>query len=141
MNNFKSREKIIVIIAIALIVFVSAAIVFGGIYFGLVGFFSLIGVTYDSTGSLLLFILYCILIGIFFEVVEVGILFFIEKAKLDDKMRLFWKVLVKLGLTWFVIHIVNELMTTITLSAIAEILTALLIVCVDIVFDDDKKTN
>lgn len=135
-----SREKVIVTFALTLIAIVSVAIVFGGIYFSLVGFFSIVGVTYESTGSLLLFIFYCLLIGVVFELFEVIILFYLEKANPYKRMSFIWKAFLSLGLTWIVIHIVNELMTTITLSLLAEFLTAILIVSVDIVFDDEKKS-
>ena len=137
----KFGEKIIIVLAMTLLMIVSVAIVFGGIFLGLAGFFSLIGVTYDSFGSLLLFVLYCILIGVIFEVIEVIIEFYIKKTNLNAKMKQIWIVLINLSFTWIVIHIVSELMTTITLSVFAEFLTALLIVSVDIVFDDEKPSK
>ena len=64
---------------------------------------------------------------------------FIAKTNLHKKEKFLWIILVKLGLTWIVIHTVNELMTTISLTGFAEFLTALLLVSVDIVFDDEKN--
>lgn len=125
-------------IAMTILVVVSIAVVFGGIFFGLAGFFSLIGVSYESVGSLLMFVFYCLLVGIVFEVIEQIILFFIARANLPSKEKWVWIALIKLGLTWIVIHIVNELMTTVVLSSWAELLTALLLVSIDIVFDDKK---
>lgn len=135
------REKIIIGVAMTLLVAVSIGIVFGGIIFGLAGFFSLIGVSYESIGSLLLFIFFCFLVGIFFEVIEQIILFFITRANLPSKEQSVWIALIKLILSWIVIHIVNEIMTTVVLSSLAEFLTALLIVSIDIVFDDKKEAH
>ncbi|PIC84929.1 hypothetical protein CSV72_16245 [Sporosarcina sp. P20a] len=135
------REKIIIGVAMTLLVAVSIGIVFGGIIFGLAGFFSLIGVSYESIGSLLLFIFFCFLVGIFFEVIEHVILFFITRASLPSKEKWVWIALIKLILSWIVIHIVNEIMTTVVLSSLAEFLTALLIVSIDIVFDDKKEAH
>lgn len=128
-------------VAMTLLVAISIGIVFGGITFGLAGFFSLIGVSYESIGSLLLFIFFCFLVGIFFEVIEQVILFFIARANLPSKEKWVWIALIKLILSWIVIHIVNELMTTVVLSSWAEFLTALLIVSIDIVFDNKKEVN
>lgn len=135
------REKIIIGVAMTLLVAVSIGSVFGGIVFGLAGFFSLIGVSYESMGSLLLFIFFCFLVGIFFELIEQVILFFIIRANLPSKEKWIWIALIKLILSWIVIHIVNELMTTVVLSSLAELLTALLIVSIDIVFDDKTEAD
>ncbi|MFD2760621.1 YrvL family regulatory protein [Lentibacillus juripiscarius] len=137
----KLRQKIIVVLALTLVVSIAIAIVFGGFFFGLTGFFSLIGVTYESTGTLLLFVLYCFLIGIIFEVIEKIVLVFIVKANIRQSEKFLWTVFVKFGLTWVVIYTVDELMGTITLSGFAEFLTALLIVSIDMIFDDEKRNN
>ena len=132
------RDKIIIGIAMTLLVAVSIGIVFGGLVFGLAGFFSLLGVSYESIGSLLWFIFFCFLVGIFFEIIEQVILLFIARSKAPSKEKWIWIALIKLILSWIVIHIVNEFMTTVVLSSVAEFLTALLIVSIDIVFDDKK---
>lgn len=135
----KFWEKVIVVVAMALLIVFAVSVVFGGIFLGLTGFFSLIGVTYDSIGSLLLFVFYCFLVGIIFEIIEQIILYYIVRTNLSSKEKWFWIALVNLVLTWIVIHTVNELMTTIVLSGFAEFLTALLIVIIDIVFDDERE--
>lgn len=137
----KLWERGIVILAMTLLIIFAVLLVFGGIFFGLTGFFSLIGVTYESIGSLLLFVLYCLLVGIVFEIIEVVILILIRRTNLSNYYKWVWTALIKMGLTWVTIHIVNELMSTVVLSGFAELLTALLIVCIDIAFDDDKKTD
>lgn len=134
------RDKIIMGLAMTLLVAVSIGIVFGGIIFGLAGFFSLIGVYYESIGSLLLFIFFTFLVGIFFEIIEQVTLFFITRANLPSKEKRVWVALIKLILSCIVIYIVNELMTTVVLSGLAVFLTALLIVSIDIVFDEKKET-
>ena len=133
------RDKIIIGVAMTLLVAVSIGIVFGGIIFGLAGFFSLIGVSYESIGSLMLFIFFTFLVGIFFEIIEQITLFFITRANLPSKEKWIWIALIKFILSWIVIYIVNELMTTVVLSGLAVFLTALLIISIDIVFDDKKR--
>lgn len=137
----KIWEKVLVVVAMTLLIVVALVFVFGIYFLGLTGFFSLIGVYYKSIGSLLLFVLYCFLVGIVFEIIEYVILFFIVRANIRSKEKWVWIALVKLFLTWIVIHTVNELMTTVVLSGFAEFLTALLIVSIDIVFDDEKKVE
>lgn len=117
----------------------SLTIVFGGLFFSMKGFFDLIGVSYESNGALILFALYCFLIGLIFEVIEMVILYFIEKGNATKKTKSLWVIIVKFVFTWLVIHIVNEWMTTVTLSTLAEFLTATLIVSIDLVFDENKR--
>lgn len=135
----KFHEKVIVGTAMTLLVVIATSIVFGGLFFSITGFFALIGVTYESIGSLLLFVFYCLLLGIAFEIIEMILLFFVARTNLQNREKWIWIAFVKLISTWIVIHIVNELMTTVVLSSLAEFLTALLIVSVDVVFDDKKK--
>ncbi|GEM_PF-6624787 len=125
----------IILLMVGLVVF-SAAIVLGGVYFTLAGFFSLIGVTYDSAKSLWLFIGFCLLIGLVFELAEFIILIYLDRmTAITAGMQKIGTVLLKFILTWGVIHIVNDLMTTVTLSTGAELMTVLLMVTVELVFD------
>lgn len=134
-------QKFIVAFLMILLVAGSFTIVFGGLFFSMKGFFDLIGVSYESNGALVLFALYCFLIGLIFEVIEMIILYFIEKGNITKKTKSFWIIIVKFFSTWLVIHIVNEWMTTVTLSRLAEILTATLMVAIDIVFDENKRNK
>lgn len=124
------------------LVTISATVVLGGVFFTFAGFFTLIGVTYDSAKSLWLFIAYCIGIGILFELLEqIIVVYIIRMTTISNKVKKIGAVLIKFVLTWFVIHIVNELMTTVSLSQLAELLTVLLMVTVDFVFDGKEKTE
>ena len=135
----KLLEKIIAITAIALLILISVAVVFGGMFLGLSGFFSLIGVSYESNSSLLLFVFYCFLIGIFFEIIENIMLFLLKRSNITTKEQWIWELIVRFSLTWLLIHVVNEIVHTVTLSTFAEILTTVLMVSVDTVFDKKEK--
>lgn len=135
----KLLEKIIAITAIVLLILISVAVVFGGMFLGLSGFFSLIGVSYESNGSLLLFVFYCFLIGIFFEIIENIMLFLLKRSNITTKEQWIWELIVRFSLTWLLIHVVNEIVHTVTLSTFAEILTTVLMVSVDTVFDKKEK--
>lgn len=57
------RTKIIIIIAIAIIAITVLGVITAGYFFGIIGLFRLLGVQYDSFGSLLWFIGGYLLIG------------------------------------------------------------------------------
>lgn len=137
----KLLEKIIAITAIVLLILISVAVIFGAMFLGLSGFFSLIGVSYESNGSLLLFVLYCFLIGIFFEIIENIVLSLLKSSNIKTKKQWIWELIVRISLTWVLIHIVNEMVHTVTLSTFAEILTTLLMVSVDTVFVQKEKVK
>ena len=137
----KLLEKIIAITAIVLLILISVAVIFGAMFLGLSGFFSLIGVSYESNGSLLLFVLYCFLIGIFFEIIENIVLSLLKSSNIKTKKQWIWELIVRISLTWPLIHIVNEMVHTVTLSTFAEILTTLLMVSVDTVFVQKEKVK
>lgn len=137
----KLLEKIIAITAIVLLILISVAVIFGAMFLGLSGFFSLIGVSYESNGSLLLFVLYCFLIGIFFEIIENIVLSLLKSSNIKTKKQWIWELIVRISLTWLLIHIVNEMVHTVTLSTFAEILTTLLMVSVDTVFVQKEKVK
>lgn len=136
----KASKKVTGMLAVVLIISFGIAIIMGGSILGLAGFFHLIGVTYESTGTLFLFLVYCFVVGIVFEIVEVIILFQLRNTTMPQWSMFIWTICIKFGLIWAVIHIVNELMTTIHLTWYAEIYTALLIVAIDMAFDDNKKS-
>ena len=66
----KFKDKVLIAVLMIVLIAISATVVLSGVFFTLAGFFSLIGVTYDSAKSLWIFIAYCIGIGLVFEVIE-----------------------------------------------------------------------
>ncbi len=65
------KDKVIVVASIALLVLFVVAFAGGTVFFGLSGFFKLVGVTYTSGASLILFILFCFVLSSilsFFEI-------------------------------------------------------------------------
>ncbi|HLR10595.1 MAG TPA: YrvL family regulatory protein [Sporosarcina sp.] len=130
---------IVVTIALAIVILVPVIILFGGILIGLAGFFSLIGVTYDSLWALAIFLIACFGVSFFFEIIEVLILMKVERAKITGTEKLLWLIVIKGLCTWIVIYIVNGLMTSVNLSISAQLLTTVLIVAVDLALDDTPK--
>jgi len=135
----KVSERLVVVLSLIFVVVFAMAVVVGGIYFGLTGFFALVGVTYESIGTLMLFILYCLLLGVFFELVEAIIIIFLRRFNIHSSGKFFLIIALKLGLTWVLIHTVNAWMDTITFTLNAELWTTLLIVAIDVIFDDEKR--
>lgn len=66
-KDFNLRSKLIGIVSIAFIVAIALVVIFGGYFFGIKGLFSILGVTYDSNQTLVLFILVCFAVGLIID--------------------------------------------------------------------------
>lgn len=135
------KKLIVVGLSLTFTLFVPFAILFGIILFGLAGFFSLIGVTYDSLWALMIFIIACFVMSLLFEIIEVVILEKIKQTRISNYEKLLWRFVISGMFTWIVIYIVSGLMKSIDLTISAQILTALLIVGIDIALDYTPKKN
>ncbi|MCI4137131.1 regulatory YrvL family protein [Bacillus vallismortis] len=60
-------STLIAIVSIILIVAIALAVIFGGFFFGMKGLFSILGITYDSNQTLVLFILVCFAVGLIID--------------------------------------------------------------------------
>lgn len=115
------------------------AFLFGLIVFGLAGFFSLIGVTYDSLWTVVIFIIACFVMSFLFEIIEVLLLAKIKQSSISAYEKLLWRIVISGLFTWMIIYIVSGLMKSIDLTISAQILTTLLIVGLDIALDYRPK--
>ncbi|OWV38125.1 hypothetical protein CE489_01250 [Bacillus spizizenii] len=66
-KDFNLRSKLIEIVSITFIVAIALVVIFGGYFFGIKGLFSILGVTYDSNQTLVLFILVCFAVGLIID--------------------------------------------------------------------------
>lgn len=66
-KDLNLSSKIIVIVSIILIVAIALAVIFGGYFFGMKGLFSILGITYDSNQTLVLFLLVCFAAGMIID--------------------------------------------------------------------------
>ncbi|MCY7834204.1 regulatory YrvL family protein, partial [Bacillus spizizenii] len=66
-KDFSLRSKLIGIVSIAFIVAIALVVILGGYFFGLKGLFSILGLTYDSNQTLVLFILVCFAVGLIID--------------------------------------------------------------------------
>ncbi|WP_052360704.1 YrvL family regulatory protein [Oceanobacillus manasiensis] len=107
-----------------------------GLIFGIAGVFNLLGVEYDTVWSLLLFVFAFYSLGIIVELFSKAIfklttLYIIGRFKVTIT-----RVCIEFASNWLVLYIVDEFMSSITLSIKTEIIVALLIAILEIVFED-----
>lgn len=141
-RNMNKKEKIATVIGIALLILFVAGFIFGLYFFGLAGVFKVLGVQYDSVWSLAIFVVNLLVIGLIFEVFS-KVIFKLSVRNMTGKAKvLMIRFLIEAITNWVVIFTVDELMRSITLSLQTEIIIALFIATLEIVFDDkDTKKN
>ncbi|GGE37099.1 hypothetical protein GCM10011391_14990 [Pullulanibacillus camelliae] len=140
-TNLRFRDKLVVIIGIGIIIGIALAIIFGCFFFGIVGFFSLIGVTYDSHMSLILFVALCLIINSLLEILSKGIMTKLWKDKKASLTRGVLAVVMNSLIMLYVVHKIDEGMSSIQLIRWAEWEFVLLITVVNIVFNEKKRAR
>lgn len=140
-RNLSLKDKTIVIGSISLLIIFALVVVASSYFFGILGFFKLIGVTYDSTKSLALFIFLIFLLGLLTDFLG-GILKLLF-SNLGLTKQIVWSI--KIGIdsffSWIVIYTTDELMQSISLSTNAELLLVCLFVLVEVAFSDKQRTK
>ncbi|MCF3942643.1 regulatory YrvL family protein [Oceanobacillus alkalisoli] len=141
-RNMNKKEKIATVVGIALLILFVAGFIFGLYFFGLAGVFKVLGVQYDSVWSLAIFVVNLLVIGLIFEVFS-NVIFKLSVRNMTGKAKvLMIRFLIEAITNWVVIFTVDELMRSITLSLQTEIIIAIFIATLEIVFDDkDTKKN
>jgi len=140
-RNLNLFEKMLVITALTLLVFLSITFVIGSFFFGIAGFFSLFGVQYTSPYSLIGFVLFFLLLGVVMDLFSNA---FIKLSSdyISGKYKLFiTRMVIDCTFTWLALHTVDEFMNSITVPSITEIITALLLFFIEVAFDDKDKNK
>ncbi len=137
-RDMNKKEKIITVFAIALLIFLVVGFIIGVFFFGLAGLFELLGVQYHSIWSLLGFVVSFFVLGVIVELFFKAF-FKLTVRNMTGKIKIrFIRFSFEFLSNWLVLFTVDELMRSITLSLKAEIIIALLLAILEIVFDSDK---
>lgn len=141
-RNMNIKEKMATILGIALLIILAVGFVFGLFFFGLAGIFELLGVRYESIWSLVVFVINFIILGIIVELFS-KVIFKLSVRNITGKRKVILiRAIIEGTSNWLVLFTVDELMTSIALSLKTEIIIALLLTVIEIVFDgddDDKE--
>ncbi|MFF2589622.1 YrvL family regulatory protein [Peribacillus butanolivorans] len=140
-RDMNIKEKMTTVAGIAFLIILVTGFVMGLYFFGLVGVFELLGVQYESIRSLVVFVVSFFILGIIVELFFKAI-FELSVRNITGKIKVF---LIRISLegttNLLVLFTVDEVMKSITLSLKTEIIIALLLAIIEIVFDDDKEIS
>ncbi|GAB3056602.1 regulatory YrvL family protein [Virgibacillus ainsalahensis] len=137
-HDMNRKEKIATVAGIALLIILVAGFVLGLYFFGMAGIFELLGVQYKSIWSLIVFVISFFILGVIVELFSKAI-FKLSVRNMTGKIKVvFIRVIFEATSNWLVLFTVDEFMRSITLSLKTEIIIALFLAALEIVFDDDK---
>ncbi|WP_226035149.1 regulatory YrvL family protein [Aquibacillus saliphilus] len=142
-RDMNIKEKMATIVGITLLIILVVGFVLGFYFFGLVGVFQLLGVQYKSIWSLIVFVVSFFILGVIVELFSKAI-FKVSVRNITGKIKVFIIQFFFEGMSnWLVLFTVDEFMKSIALSLKTEIIIALLLAVLEIVFDDkkDKAAN
>lgn len=138
-RNMNLKGKIATVIGIALLIVLVIGFVFGLYFFGLAGVFKLLGVQYESTWSLVVFVVGVFILGIIVELFSKLIFMLLTRNIIGKIQLILTRFFIEAASNWLVLFTVDEFMDSITLSLQTELIIGLLLAVAEIVFDDDKE--
>lgn len=140
-RDMNIKEKMTTVAGIAFLIILVVGFVMGLYFFGLVGVFELLGVQYESIRSLVVFVVSFFILGIIVELFFKAI-FELSVRNITGKIKVcFIRISFEGTSNLLVLFAVDEVMKSITLSLKTEIIIALLLAIIEIVFDDDREIS
>ncbi|MBT2606539.1 hypothetical protein J7E55_26625 [Bacillus sp. ISL-53] len=140
-RDMNIKEKMATVTGLAFLIILVVGFVLGLYFFGLAGVFELLGVQYESIWSLIVFVVSFFILGIIVELFSKAI-FKLSVQNITGKIKVFFiRISFEGTSNWLVLFAVDEFMKSITLSLKTEIIIALLLAIIEIVFDDDKEIS
>lgn len=137
----KPKNNIIAITIVIALVLISLSLVIGFIFFGIVGFFNIFEVEYTSFSSLLGFLVLFLIIGGLMDLISIGLIAWAAKCISGKHTFFLLKMLINCTFTWIALHVVDELMASITIPLITEIIAAIMIFIIEIAFKDKTEVK
>ena len=126
---------------IALLIILAVGFVLVLYFFGMAAAFELLGVQYDSNWSLVVFVVSFFILGVIVELFTKAI-FKLSVRNIAGKMKVcFIRFSFESTSNWLVLFTVDEFMRSITLSLKMEVIIALLLAVLEMVFDDDEDKS
>ncbi|AEP86695.1 conserved hypothetical protein [Bacillus spizizenii TU-B-10] len=134
-KDFNLRSKLIEIVSITFIVAIALVVIFGGYFFGIKGLFSILGVTYDSNQTLVLFILVCFAVGLIIDPLTKIISMILARSLSLKKTALFAFILYFVS-NFITICFADYYMQSIYIPDVLLVVISALMAFIELAFDD-----
>ncbi|TRZ39544.1 hypothetical protein CEQ21_00805 [Niallia circulans] len=136
------RTKVMIIAIISVIIITVLGVITAGYFFGIIGLFRLLGVQYDSFGSLLWFIVGYLLIGGIGELFTNVIRILMPKAQKwrESQIKAAF-VLLSFLVNLIIISFLDNVMNSIEMQAITRVIVSFILALADYVMDANISSN
>lgn len=134
-KDFSLRSKLIEIVSIAFIVAIALVVILGGYFFGLKGLFSILGLTYDSNQTLVLFILVCFVVGLIIDPLTKVVSMILARSLSLKKTALFAFILYFVS-NFITICFADYFMQSIYIPDVFLVVISALMAFIELAFDD-----
>ncbi|MCU7741516.1 regulatory YrvL family protein [Priestia megaterium] len=131
--------KAFTVIFITLIVTITISLMLGAFVFGFVGLFEILGVQYDSFLSLLIFLLLFFIIGFIVDFLSIFLINIFSQQIKSSKRKFLVRLVIDCSFSWFAIHNADELISSISISSITELIAVFLLFLLEVVMDMNSK--
>jgi len=142
-NSFKNkslRTKIAIVATVSLMLMGAIGFVTVVFYFGIVGLFNLLGVEYDSLLSLVWFTIFYFLLSFFGDIfIKIFIVLTNNSNRWSDNYKKFSILIYSFFVNWGIVSLLNQLMSSINIHLLTQIIFSLIIATLDLIFKDNEK--
>lgn len=129
------RSRLIGIVSITFIVAIALVVIFGGYFFGLKGLFFILGLTYDSNQTLVLFILVCFAVGLIIDPLTKVVSIILARSLSLKKTALFAFILYFVS-NFITICFADYFMQSIYIPDVFLVVISALMAFIELAFDD-----
>ncbi|MFP3669634.1 YrvL family regulatory protein [Priestia sp. SIMBA_032] len=136
-SNFFAKS--FTVIFITLIVIIAISLMLGAFVFGFIGLFKIFGVQYDSFLSLLIFLLLFFIIGFIVDLLSIFLINTFSQQIRNSKRKFLVRLVIDCSFSWFAIHTADELIRSITIPSITELIAVFLLFLLEVVMDMNSK--
>ncbi|MDT2047044.1 hypothetical protein CHN50_01965 [Priestia aryabhattai] len=135
MRKQKKKEdmmsKIIAILFVMLIIVVALVAIAGVYFFGLLGIFKFMGVTYTTTSAFLWFVLLLLIVGSIVDLLSRALISLFKPFATSTLSRFILIATIDIWFSWFAIYTADTFVKGITLSFGAEFALAVILFIID----------
>ncbi|MFB0636024.1 regulatory YrvL family protein [Bacillus rugosus] len=137
-KDFNLKSKLIGIASITFIVAIALAVIFGGYFFGIKGLFSILGVSYDSNQTLVLFILVSFAVGLIIDPLTKIVSMILAKSLSLKKTALFAFILYFVS-NFITICFADYYIQSIYIPDVLLLVISALMAFIELAFDDQPN--
>ncbi|MFP7232283.1 regulatory YrvL family protein [Bacillus subtilis] len=137
-KEIKLSSKLFELVSIILIVVIALAVIFGCYFFGMKGLFSILGITYDSNQTLVLFILVCFAAGLIIDPLTMIVSIILAKSLSLEKTALFAFILYFIS-DFITICFADYFMQSLYIPDVLLFVISALMAFIELAFDDQPN--